>query len=188
MKKYISLFTFLIIAQFVFSQEAVGGIKLPQKLEVSDQNLVLAGSGVRSFMWMDMYVGAIYTQGNFTEPQKIIQADKSMGMRLHILSSLVSNKRIIKSLEEGFQKSTQGNISNYRKRIDQLVAMFEKDISPDDTIDLVYNSSSKNISVYRNQQHLGDIEGLDFKQALFGIWLSDDPANKSLKNEIVSYL
>jgi hypothetical protein len=37
------------------------------------------------------------------------------------------------------------------------------------------------VSVYKNGSKKGTIEGLDFKKALFGIWLGNNPADDDLK-------
>jgi hypothetical protein len=34
---------------------------------------------------------------------------------------------------------------------------------------------------HKNGKMLGTIEGLEFKKALFGIWLGNNPADKDLK-------
>ena len=41
------------------------------------------------------------------------------------------------------------------------------------------------ICVYKDGKEVGMIEGLDFKKALFGIWLGAKPADKGLKNEML---
>ena len=43
----------------------------------------------------------------------------------------------------------------------------------------------KGVSVIRNGTVKVTVEGLDFKKALFGIWLSDDPIQDSLKEEML---
>ena len=42
-----------------------------------------------------------------------------------------------------------------------------------------------NFQFYKNGKKRGVIEGLAFKQALFGIWLGGVPADDSLKEEML---
>ena len=39
----------------------------------------------------------------------------------------------------------------------------------------------KGVLIYKNNKDMGIMPGLDFKQALFGIWLCNKPADKDLK-------
>ena len=41
------------------------------------------------------------------------------------------------------------------------------------------------VKVYKNNKLLGTIEGMEFKRALFGIWLSKKPADKDLKQAML---
>ena len=175
---YLSVFS-------VKAQVVISGIEMPKDLTyIQAEPLELYGVGVRKFLWMDMYVGAIFLNEMQLKPNQIIEANKPMALRLHILSSLVSNKRIIKAIQEGFDNSTNGNLHKYQKRIDQMIGYFDEEIQPDDIIDLVYNTSG-NTMIYRNKKQLGSINGLDFKQALFGVWLSDKAVDSNLKNELL---
>ena len=39
--------------------------------------------------------------------------------------------------------------------------------------------------IYKDGVEKGYVEGLDFKEALFKIWIGDNPADKGLKNEML---
>ena len=41
------------------------------------------------------------------------------------------------------------------------------------------------VQPFKNGNFQANIEGLDFKKALFGIWLSDKPADASLKKSLL---
>lgn len=175
----------LLLSNTLLAQREISGIQVPSSLAyIENSKLDLFGVGVRKFLWMDMYVGAVFLSNKNTKPKEIIQANENMGMRLHILSSLVSNKRIINAIEDGFQKSTQGNLTDYQSRIDKMISFFEGEISPGDVIDMVYTNNGVT-RVYLNEKKLGEINGLDFKKALFGVWLSNDPIDKSLKQQML---
>lgn len=182
-----ALILFFILFQInCFSQHQIKGVEIPTHLEAKGINLELKGAGVRTFMWMNMYVGGIYLEENQNISPKIIAKDQSMGLRLQIISSLVSNKRIIQALEEGFEKGAEGGLASLQNRIDQLIDFFEEDIQPGDSIDLIYKNNEKSYThVYRNAKYLGKIEGYDFKKALFGIWISDQPADEKMKQQIL---
>jgi hypothetical protein len=39
--------------------------------------------------------------------------------------------------------------------------------------------------IYKNSELKGTIPGLEFKKALFAIWLGSNPAQESLKNDML---
>lgn len=176
----------LITSPIIFAQYEVKGVKIPAKIKVNEVNLELKGAGVRTFLWMNMYVGGIYLQEDQSITQQLIEKDQDMALRLQIMSSLVSNKRIIEALEEGFAKGAENGLESLQSRIDQLVGFFDEEIKPGDSIELIYKKSSQSFTyVYNNGNLLGKIEGFDFKKALFSIWISDDPADEKMKQQIL---
>jgi hypothetical protein len=62
--------------------------------------------------------------------------------------------------------------------------VFKKEIKEDDSYDLIY-VPGKGVEVYINGEYTSVTEGLAFKKALFGIWLSEKPAQKSLKKAML---
>jgi hypothetical protein len=57
-------------------------------------------------------------------------------------------------------------------------------VAVDDVFEFIYLPES-GLDVIRNSKHLDTIEGLDFKKAFFGIWISDNPVQKSLKKAML---
>ncbi|HEX4938642.1 MAG TPA: chalcone isomerase family protein, partial [Candidatus Kapabacteria bacterium] len=44
---------------------------------------------------------------------------------------------------------------------------------------------NEGVKIFKNNELKNTVAGQEFKQALFGIWLSDKPAQKSLKDEML---
>ncbi|MCK5734042.1 MAG: chalcone isomerase family protein, partial [Candidatus Latescibacteria bacterium] len=61
---------------------------------------------------------------------------------------------------------------------------FRDKINKNDVYDLIY-IPGKGTEVHKNEKFYSLTEGLPFKQALFGIWLCENPAQKSLKKEML---
>jgi hypothetical protein len=125
-------------------------------------------------------VAGLYLVQKGGNPQKIIQADETMAIRLSILSSLVKGKQMEEAILEGFEKSTNGNITPIKSQVDKFISVFKGKVEKGDFYDLVY-VAGKGVDVYKNGKFMFLTKGLDFKRALFGIWLSDRPVQKSLK-------
>lgn len=186
MKVLKTLFAALMITS-VISVEAqtktIEGIDFPTSITIEGQKTVLNGGGLREkFGFLDLYVGALYVPSKTTDGNAVVLADENMGIRIEISSGLVTRDRFIEALEEGFENTAEGKSSP------NDVELFKQYLSDEfvkgDVIELMYHAGEA-VHLYKNGKERGSFAGLPFKQALFGIWLGEVPAQKSLKNEML---
>ena len=179
----LALALFLAIPSILSAKE-VSGVNIPESLKEGEQNLVLNGVGIRSKFFMDIYVGALYLEEKSKDSKKILVDDKSMGIRLHMVSGLINNKKMTNAVNKGFDKSTRGNITPVATGIKQFTDVFKEKFTKGDIFDFVYVPGT-GTKVYKNSTYKTVIKGYEFKKALFGIWLCDDPADDDLKEEML---
>jgi hypothetical protein len=148
----------------------IKGVEMPETLKAGDETLVLNGAGVRKKYFMDVYVAGLYLRQKCRDPEKIIAADEPMAIRLHIISGMVTSERMVTSTREGFEASTGGNTAPLKDKIDAFISVFKDSIQKGDVYDLVY-IPGKGTESYKNGTLAATVEGMDFKKALFGIWL-----------------
>lgn len=177
--------TFLLLFAMAFiavapAQTKAGGATIPNTVSFEGEKLVLNGVGVREKFWMDMYAGALYLNAKSSNANTIMNADEPMAIKIHIVSKLISSDKMIDAVTEGFENSTNGNVAPLKTEIDKFIGFFRDEISKDDVFDIVY-LPSKGVVVYKNGNEKGAIKGKEFKKALFGIWLSNKPADQKLK-------
>jgi hypothetical protein len=164
---------------------AIGrAVELPPTLKVGDQNLILNGAGERQKYFLDLYVAGLYLTEANNQSKTVIDADAPMAIRIVITSKLVSQEKFLASLQEGFQKSTQGNVEPIRVEIQEFRKCFADEIARGDVFDLVY-MPDQGVVVFKSGKRKGTATGLPFKRALFGIWLSDRPADPKLKQALL---
>lgn len=163
----------------------LAGIELPPVMETPQTALLLNGAGIRTKFFLDLYVGGLYLKQKQSQPQKIIEADETMAIKLHIISSLITSEKMENATREGFAKATKSNIVPIQQQIEEFIAVFKEEIKQYDIYDLVY-SPGKGVEVSKNGKLYTTIKGLPFKQALFGIWLGEEPAQASLKKAMLS--
>jgi hypothetical protein len=175
--KWLFVSFLLIAASFALPAEArrVAGVDVPETLESGGVTLVLNGAGIRTRLFFDVYVAGLFLKQGSADAAAIIESDEPMAIKLWIVTGLISNDRMQKSIEEGFQKSTDGNTGPIRDEIDD-----------GDVFELAY-LPGRGLKVSKNGVHTATIEcGLSFKRALFGIWLSERPVQTSLKHSMLS--
>ncbi len=181
MKRSLFLVAAFITYGMLSAQTKIGNVTLPNTLKTSTSTLYLNGGGIREKYWMNMYVGGLYVEKKTTDAEAIIKADAPMAITLHIVSGLITSSRMSEAVEEGFLKSTKNNTSSLKDRIETFKAVFEKEeIKINDVYNIVYLPGT-GVVILKNKLKQATIKGLDFKRALWGIWLCDDPADDDLK-------
>ena len=189
MKKILLLLTFLLSLQFLNAQKSleVNGVNIPRTLDFKGETLTLNGVGQRSKMFTDLYVQALYLSVLTQDPKLILDSDTEMAIRIHITSSLVTSKKLSKALSKGMEKSVgEAGMLKLTKEVQELEALIGREITKSgDSFNLVYNPFDKSLWIYKNDKYEGKIEGFEFKKAFFGIWLSDNPVDKDLKEELL---
>ncbi len=184
MKKIAFLFIALMSVALTSAQTEVGGVNLPNSETYQGKTLNLNGAGVREKLWIDLYAGGLYLSNKSSDAAAIIAAKEPMSIKLHIVSKLITSDKMVDAVNEGFEKSTSGNTKPLATEIDKFKSFFMAEIKKNDVFDIVYIPET-GVTVYKNDKELGTIEGLDFKKALFGIWLSNKPADDDLKEAML---
>lgn len=166
------------------SAVTVEGVDLPETIAADSAELKLNGAGVRSKWFMDLYVGGLYVPQASDNAQSIIAADEPQAITLHIISGMITSDKMTSATLEGFESATDGNMAPIQPQIDAFMEVFKEEIKEGDVFELVYVPGT-GVQVMKNGQQRGVIEGMDFKKALFGIWLSDEPAQEDLKQAML---
>ncbi|WP_037314525.1 chalcone isomerase family protein [Salegentibacter sp. Hel_I_6] len=180
MKKLLVLFVAVLGLNLTSAQTEIGGATLPNTVEYGSEKLTLNGAGVREKFWMDMYAGGLYLKNKSNKASEIMNKDEAMAIKLHIVSKMITSKRMIDAVTEGFENSTGGNTAPISSEIKKFISFFEDEINKEDVFDIVYLPGKGSV-IYKNGNESGVIKGMEFKKALFGIWLSNNPADEDLK-------
>ncbi|GAA4322406.1 chalcone isomerase family protein [Pontixanthobacter gangjinensis] len=184
MKKIVFVFVALMFTGIASAQTEVGGVNLPNTESFQGQTLTLNGAGVREKLWIDLYAGGLYLAEKSSDASAIMAADKPMSIKLHIVSKLITSDKMVEAVNEGFENSTNGNTKPLAAEIKKFKGFFMEEIKKNDVFDIVY-MPNKGVVAYKNDKELGTIEGMNFKKALFGIWLSNKPADDDLKEAML---
>lgn len=166
------------------AQTTVSGVKVDGKLSVEGKNLTLNGAGVREKFFMDLYVGSLYVTKKSSDANSIMNANESMAIKLNIISGMITSEKMISAINEGFENSTNKKTAPLKAKIDKFKGFFKEKINKGDVFIIVYTPED-GVVVYKNGTKKGEIDGLDFKKALFGIWLCNKPADDDLKTAML---
>ncbi len=182
MNKFIALFALVFtFASTVNAQRTLNGVTLPAELSFNNQTLILNGGGIRTKFFFKLYTAGLYLPKKSSDGNAISKADEIMAVRMEITSNMITSSNMSEAINEGFDKSTGKNTSAIRDRIDKMLKTFSgEEIKIGDVFDIVYVPGI-GTQTYKNGKLKNTLTGLDFKQALFGIWLSNNPVESNLK-------
>jgi len=174
------------LTQTVFSQskktKTFHGVEFYTESEISNVPVIINGAGVRTKYFMDMYVGALYLKKKSKEASTIINADEEMGIHIRLVSSMVTRERFKESVTEGFKNASSGKATADEQK--KFMSYLSEEFKDQDKIYLDYDPNN-GTKVFKNGELKGTIPGLEFKKALFAIWLGTKPAQQSLKDEML---
>lgn len=164
------------------AQTTINDVKLPASFKPADApQLFYNGGGIRKKLFFKVYVAGLYLTGKSQNAEAIVNADEAMAVKLTVTSSVVSSDNMSEAIQEGFEMSLDGNTDALQSKIDQFISTFQKSpINEGDLFDIVYIPGT-GVQISKNGILQVTVSGLDFKKALFGIWLSDDPISDDLK-------
>ena len=175
---FVTIFLFSLV-QPVSALE-IDGKDLPDSINIADTPLILNGAGLRTKFFFNIYAGGLYLPAPSHDPAAIINADEPMLVRMYFIYDGVSAKKLKNGWEEGFAVTAPDADEKLRQAMASFVALFDKETRENDVYDISWRPG-KGVAVVFNGKFLGTIPGLDFKKALFGIWLGKDPVDDDLK-------
>lgn len=182
--------TFLLIVALFLSigaeaQLTLNDITLPATITKDNTPLLLNGGGIRKKLFFKLYTGGLYLNSKSKNAADIINADLPTAFRLTVTSGVLNSNNFSEAIQEGFEKSLGGNTKALQAKIDEFINTFKKEeVKEGDVYELWY-FPGKGVSSYKNGVLKSTVAGLDFKKALFGIWLSTNPVDEDLKKGLL---
>jgi hypothetical protein len=171
----------LIAASTVTAGE-VAGVKMGETAVIEGKTLRLNGMGLRKKLIFKVYVAGLYLENPSKDASSIISSDEIKSIRLHILRNL-SGSEVSNAISEGFWRNVTQPRSTFENRLSRLGAMIPS-VQEGDVIELIY-IPGKGTLVNAKGQHKGVIEGKDFADALFSVWLGKNPVQSDLKKALL---
>lgn len=161
----------------------VAGVRFPDTIQVEGRELRLNGMGLRTWgFFFHVYVAGLYLEHPARDPGTVLATDEVKQIRLSMVRGL-DHSDIASGIEEGFEKNSKAALPALQPRLDRLSAMFP-DVVAGDEIALTYVPGAGTTVTARGVAK-GVIEGKDFADALFAVWLGPDPVQDGLKQALL---
>ncbi len=161
----------------------VAGVEVPETLSVGGKTLKINGAGIRKKFVIKVYVGALYLEENATDPAAILKADSTRALQMVFLRG-VDKGKILGAYKEGFEKNAADKAAIWQPALEKISGVIGD--AKDGTTILVTYVPGKGTTVSVQGGGSVTIEGKDFADAMFSLWLGKDPADGGLKREILA--
>ena len=179
MKNIILILAVLFSIQITHSQNReISGVTFPPVVKATETSMYFNGCGLREKYTLDLYVAGLYLTNTSMDAKKIINEDKPQAIKIVITSSKVTRDKFNESVREGFENATEGKAT--KEEIAEFKSYFSDPFEIKDEILMIYKPE-KGVAVIINNKMKGVMPGLEFKKALFAIWLGGKPASAKLK-------
>jgi hypothetical protein len=160
-----------------FARE-LAGVNMPETLSVGDKTLKLNGLGLRKKAIFKVYVGGLYLEAPSKDAAAILAADQAKAVRMSFLRD-VSKTQLKDAFAEGFEANAKEKAAAQKAAIDKLYALIP-DMKETQILSFAY-VPGKGTVVSQDAKELGVIEGKEFAEALFALWLGPKPPSEDLK-------
>jgi hypothetical protein len=182
MKTRTVLFLFCVLIAATALAGEVAGVRMPATVTVEGKTLKLNGMGLRKKLMFKVYVAGFYLETPTNAPEAIIASDQVRRMDLHVLRNLKASQ-VTEAIEEGFEKNSKAQMGALKERLGKFSGMFS-DVKEGDEILMTY-VPGKGTSVSVKGAEKGTVEGKDFADALFAVWLGPNPVQEDLKKALL---
>lgn len=166
-KLVIGLLVFFFSVSLTYAVE-VGGVNIQDTLDTDAGSLVLNGTGIRKKFGFKVYIGALYLAEKSSDSQKIIDADEPMAIVMTWKRS-GPVKKVNPVYAEGFKYVADTGSDALKSDIDAFLGLTVKANKKD--VWTYRYLPGKGVDVIFNGELIKTIPGLEFKKALFSIWL-----------------
>ena len=162
-------------------QDCLKKVCFETEKEINGMKQPLRGMGLLEYLGFDMYTGALYAPSEAQSIEAVLgDVPKSLVLHYH---RGIKIEWMNKAAEKILQKNPNIHYAEIEERVKQIGAAYKK-VKKNDRYELTYVPGT-GTSLFLNDEHQITIPGEDFARAYLGIWISEYPANKGLRDRLL---
>jgi hypothetical protein len=172
-----------LVASDARAAECVG-VSMPDTIEVAGKKLKLNGQGIReaTLMKVDVYVAGLWVTETSNDGRTLAKKDAPKKLVLHFVRD-VDKDKIVDAYKESFKKSAGSKYGELEPKLDKLNSWMSD--AKEGQKQVYTYVPGKGLTVEVAGKTKGTIEGNDFTEAFFLIWLGSNPPNPGLKRGLL---
>ncbi|MFN7131470.1 MAG: chalcone isomerase family protein, partial [Myxococcales bacterium] len=181
MNLFRALLAAVLLAATPASAAELAGVKVPDQVTVAGEALALNGIALRSKFFFKVYVGALYLPEKTTDAKKVITSDAPKQVSMTFLRDL-DRRKVADSIVEGFENNSKEQMPTLKARLDRLLGSV-RDVKRGDRLVITWIPGEG--TLVETGGETMKVEGKDFAEALFTVWLGPKPADEDLKRGLL---
>lgn len=160
----------------------LAGVTMPDSIEIGDQTLVLNGMGLRKKAIIKVYVAGLYLTEKMSDTDAILTADTARQTAMEFRFG-VSAEKMCDAWKEGLDKNTANPSAEVKAKFD-LLCEYQDDMEKGEMMVYTY-VPGQGTKVEVKGESKGTIEGKDFADALFSVWIGPEPPGAAFKKGLL---
>ncbi len=163
----------------------VAGVKMEDQVKVGANELVLNGAGVRTKVFVKVYVGALYVSQKANTPAALLDAASPRRMTMRMLRDIDADT-LYGALRDGLKdNNSEAELAALKASTEQFAEIMKKigNAKNGDTVAIDFTADG--VAVSFNGEPRGKVAGGTFGKALLKVWLGDNPVDSSLKKALL---
>lgn len=149
-----------------------GGINIAESTTINGQKLVLNGAGVRSKLFIKVYVGSLYLTAKQNNPSTILAADAPRQMNMNFLFD-VDKGKIAEAWTEGLAANVPAASAEVKKNFNLLSSWME-DMKKGESLSLTYLPATGTQVAIKGKVK-GTLAGKATADAILATWIGSKP-------------
>jgi hypothetical protein len=177
-----SLALAVLLAALPAAAVEVAGVKVPDSVQVDGKTLLLNGAGLRtkSMFKVKVYVGALYVTQRSTDAAAVVALDAPKVIRLTLLRN-VDKSSMLGALKDGIEANSPGQAASLAPRMKIVEEAFPSEFKEGQVMAVTYVPGQGTTLGVEGTKGV-TVEGKDFADALFRVWLGPKPTDGGLED------
>ncbi|MEM7051084.1 MAG: chalcone isomerase family protein [Acidobacteriota bacterium] len=160
----------------------LAGVTLPETVQVEGETLDLNGMGLRTRLFIKVYVAGLYLAEKSSSAEQILATDGARRLDMHFLRSVGSGS-ICGAWNDSLAANNSNPSAELKGQFEDLCQWME-DVEKGDTMVFSY-SPSNGTRIEVKGQEKGVVAGKTFADALFASWIGAEPPSADFKSSLL---
>jgi hypothetical protein len=160
----------------------VAGVPVPEALQLEGRTLQLNGAGLRTRLFVQVYVGALYLERRSSDAPALLAADAPWAVVL-VFRREVGHQKVLDGFVAAFEQNSPGQLDRLTPQLEVFHAILQ-DLKEGHAIRLHYlPGAGTTLTVPGGAT--ATVPGRLFGEAVLRTWLGDRPSDPGLKDALL---
>jgi hypothetical protein len=160
----------------------IAGVAVPQALVVGGRPLQLNGAGLRSRLFVKVYVGALYLERRSVDGPAILAAEAPWAVTL-VFRRDVDHDRIIEAFVAAFEQNSPGQLERLKPQLEVFHARLS-DLRAGEAL-TIHDLPGAGTTLTVPGGATAQVPGRPFAEAVLRSWIGEHPTDASLKEALL---